>query len=76
MPISRMLCGKLYKIMKPDCNGIEENGISKPLSAPIQLLAAAEGFKDNTREIESIWMMQKSYNLVRNITETNLNLYR
>lgn len=50
--------------MKPDCNGIEINGISKPLSAPISLRVAAEGFEDNVREVESIWLMQKSYSLV------------
>lgn len=51
--------------MKPDCNGLEENGVSKTLSTPIQLRQVAEGFENSTREVESIWLMQKTYSLVR-----------
>lgn len=43
---------------------MEENGFSKTLSAPIQLREVAEGFETSTREMESIWLMQKSYSLV------------
>ncbi|XKL66256.1 hypothetical protein PGB90_009676 [Kerria lacca] len=57
------ICGKICKIMKPSCNGMEENGFSKTLSAPIQLREVAEGFETSTREMESIWLMQKSYSL-------------
>lgn len=51
--------------MKPACNGLEENGLSKTLSAPIQLRVAAEDFENTTRDMDSIWMMHKSYSLVR-----------
>jgi len=50
--------------MKPDSNGLEENGLSKTLSAPIQLKAVAEDFENNSKEMESIWLMQKNYSLV------------
>ncbi len=65
MLCGRNLCCKLCKIMKPGCNGVEENGFSKTLSAPVQLREAAEGFENNTRDMESIWLMQKNYSLVR-----------
>ena len=51
--------------MKPDSNGLEENGLSKTLSTPIQLKAVAEDIENNSREMESIWLMQKNYSLVR-----------
>jgi hypothetical protein len=53
--------------MKPDSNGLEENGFSKTLSTPIQLKAVAEDIENNSKEMESIWLMQKNYSLVRRL---------
>lgn len=51
--------------MKPDSNGLEENGLSKTLRAPIQLSEVAEDLENATKEMESIWLMHKNYSLVR-----------